>query len=67
MLSHPKLNKMDFDLLDYFSSEEKMTILRMAAKQELSVIQVLRQSIRIYQLIVEGSHDIVEVNPTRKM
>lgn len=49
------------DILRYFTEQEKVAILNMAAKQELSVMGILGQSIRVYELIVSGRFELAEI------
>lgn len=47
-----------------FTEAELDAIHELGEMQELSPWAVLRQGLRIYQLIVAGTHELREINPT---
>src|SRR6266436_2477992 len=50
-----------------WSAREWAVIQSIADKQDISPIAVIRQSLRVYQLIAEGHSKLVEINPQPKM
>jgi hypothetical protein len=50
-----------------FSDREKKVIAEISARQEIRPAKVIKQALAAYQLIVLGSHELREINPTLKL
>ena len=50
-----------------FNDKEMSVLHSLATKQETSELKVLQHALATYQLIVAGTHKLVEINPLSKM